>query len=68
LLAASYSRFATLDKHWKRRIELLPTPNSLASVYYEPELERFVADVERGVAASPYLRHPLAAAANSLQP
>jgi|SRR6266542_4729545 len=68
LLAASYSQFATLDKHWKRRIELLPTPNSLASVYYEPELDRFVADVERAVVASPYLRHPLSAAANSLQP
>ena len=49
LLAASYSQFATLDKHWKGRIARLPTPNSLASVYYQPELERFVDDIERAV-------------------
>lgn len=46
---------------------MLPTPNSLACVYYEPELERFVADVEQADAASLYLRHPIAAAANGLQ-
>jgi hypothetical protein len=68
LLAASYAQFATLDKHWKRRIGLLPTPNSLAVVYYEPELERFVAEVEKAVTASPYLQHPVAAAANGLKP
>jgi hypothetical protein len=66
LLAASYAQFATLDKHWKRRIDLLPKPNSLASIYYEPELDRFVADVEAAVAASPHLRHPAVASAYGL--
>lgn len=66
LLAASYARFATLDKNWKRRVELLPTPNALALIYYEPELDRFVADVESAVAASPHLRHPLVAAVYGL--
>ncbi len=61
LLAASYAQFATLDKAWKRRIELLPKPNALASIYYQPELERFVEDLEAAVAASPHLRHPNAA-------
>jgi hypothetical protein len=50
LLAASYGRFATLDKHWKGRVERLPKPNSLASIYYEPELDRFVADIENSAA------------------
>lgn len=68
LLAASYAQVATLDKQWKQRIELLPKPNSLARVYYEPEMEQFLADVESSVANSPYLRHPVAAAANGLQP
>jgi hypothetical protein len=45
---------------------LLPKPNSLASVYYEPELDRFVADLEAAVAGSPYLRHPAMAAAYGL--
>jgi hypothetical protein len=66
LLAASYAQFATLDKHWKRRIESLPKPNSLASVYHGAELDRFVADLETAVAASPYLRHPAVAAAYGL--
>jgi hypothetical protein len=52
LLAASYAQFATLDKSWKRRIELLPEPHSLSTVYYQPELEQFVADVERAIAKS----------------
>lgn len=66
LLAASYAQLATLDKHWKRRIELLPKPNSLASIYYEPELDRFIADLEAAVTASPYLRHPTVASAYGL--
>jgi hypothetical protein len=67
LLAASYAQFATLDKSWKRRIECLPKPNSLAAVYYKPELDRFVSDLEAAVVASPHLRHPVAAAAHGLE-
>lgn len=66
LLAASYAQVATLDKQWKRRIETLPKPNSLASIYYQPELAQFVDAVEAAVAASPHLRHPVAAAAHDL--
>jgi hypothetical protein len=66
LFAASYAQLATLDKHWKRRIELLPKPNSLASIYYEPELDQFVADLQAAVAASPHLRHPAVASAYGL--
>jgi hypothetical protein len=66
LLAASYSQVATLDKQWKRRIEALPKPNSLASIYYQPELTQFVKAVEAAVSASPHLRHPLAATAHGL--
>jgi hypothetical protein len=66
MLAASYSQFATLDKHWKRRVEALPKPNGLASIYYEPELDRFVADAAAAVKSSPYLRHPVAATSYGL--
>jgi hypothetical protein len=67
LSAAAYAQFATLDKHWKRRVGLLPKPNSLASIYYEPELDRFVGDLEAAaaVSASPQIRHPLAAKATA---
>jgi hypothetical protein len=33
VLAAACGSVATLDKHWKRRIENLPRPNCLAKVY-----------------------------------
>jgi len=46
VMAASFASVATLDKHWKQRIESLPKPNGLARVYYEPELDRMVNDVE----------------------
>jgi len=43
---ASFADFATLDRQWKRRVNSLPTPNGLAKVYYEPELDQLVEDVE----------------------
>jgi hypothetical protein len=49
VMASAYSRFAALDKHWKRRVENLPKPNRLAQVYYEPELPQMVADIEVAV-------------------
>lgn len=49
LMAASYAKFATLDKQWQRRIRLLPTPHSLASIYCEPELDQFVCAIEAAV-------------------
>ena len=44
--ASAFANFATLDKHWKRRVCGLPKPNGLAKIYYEPELDRLVTDVE----------------------
>jgi hypothetical protein len=45
----SFANFATLDRQWKRRVDSLPKPNELARVYYEPELDQLVADVERAL-------------------
>jgi hypothetical protein len=45
-IAASYGKFAALDKEWKRRVESLPKPNDLARVYYGPQIDVLLADVE----------------------
>jgi len=47
IVGAAYGGFAVLDKHWKKRIEELPKPNGLAKVYYAPELDQLVADMEK---------------------
>jgi hypothetical protein len=46
VLAASYAQIATLDKQWKRRVEGLPRPHQLATVYYRAEADAFVHRVE----------------------
>ncbi len=46
VLASAFASVATLDKHWKRRVEGLPKPNKLARIYYEQELDKMVADIE----------------------
>ena len=45
-LGAAYGSIAALDKHWKRRVEALPTPNGLARVYSRHELDQLVDDLE----------------------
>lgn len=45
-LGAAYGSLAALDKHWKRRVEALPTPNGLARIYSRNELEQLVDDLE----------------------
>jgi hypothetical protein len=47
VMAASFKSVATLDRHWKRRIAELPTPNRPARIYYEPELDQMVEDIEK---------------------
>jgi hypothetical protein len=47
VIGTAFASVATLDKHWKRRVESLPKPNGLAPIYYEPELDQMVTDVER---------------------
>ncbi len=51
VLAAAYGSVATLDKHWKGRVENLPKPNLLAKIYYAPELDALVALLEALVAS-----------------
>ena len=46
VISSAFANAATLDKHWKRRIESLPQPNHLARIYYGPELDKMVDDVE----------------------
>ncbi len=46
VLACAFASVATLDKHWKRRVEGLPEPNKIARIYYEQELDKMVADIE----------------------
>jgi hypothetical protein len=50
VIGSAYASVATLDKHWKRRVELIlpkPKPNGLAQIYYQLELDRMVRDIER---------------------
>ena len=53
VMATSSASFASLDKHWKRRVSLLPTPNQLAQVFYRPELDQLVDEFEAAVYGLP---------------
>lgn len=46
IMASAYGSFATLDRHWKRRVESLPKPNQLARIYCASELDQMVTDME----------------------
>jgi len=46
VIGSAFSNYATLDKKWKRRIEALPKPNKMARLYYSPELDAMVDDIE----------------------
>ena len=46
VIGSAFSTFATLDKKWKRRIEMLPKPNRLARIYYSAQLDLLVDDIE----------------------
>jgi hypothetical protein len=51
VMGCAVATFATLDKQWKRRVETLPQPNGLAKIYYRPELNVMVADIEAALLA-----------------
>jgi len=51
VMASAFASFAALDKHWKRRVEGLPTPKKLAHIYSGPELDKMVTDIESCVKA-----------------
>lgn len=46
VMAVAYGSVITLDKHWKRRVEMLPRANQLARTHYCPELDQLVAILE----------------------
>lgn len=46
VMAGAFASVATLDKHWKRRVEGLPKPNKLALIYSGRELDKMVTDIE----------------------
>jgi hypothetical protein len=46
VMAAAYGSVITLDRHWKRRVQSLPSANQLARTYYRPELDQLVAALE----------------------
>lgn len=46
VMATAFASIATLDKHWKRRVESLPKPNRLARIYGPSELDQLVTDME----------------------
>jgi hypothetical protein len=49
VMASSFASVAALDRTWKRRIEKLPGYRRLARIYYKPELDAMVADIESWV-------------------
>jgi hypothetical protein len=46
VMGSAFASVATLDKHWKRRVEGLPKPNGLARIYSGTELGQMVTDIE----------------------
>jgi hypothetical protein len=49
VIGSAFSSVATLDKKWKRRVEMMSKPNKLARIYYSPELNDMVDDIEAAV-------------------
>lgn len=53
VLGMAYGSIATLDRQWKRRVtDALPSTSGLAKLYYRPEADQLVADLERLVAGA----------------
>ena len=46
VMAAAYGSVITLDRHWKRRIQSLPSADQLARTYYSRELDEMVGLLE----------------------
>jgi hypothetical protein len=47
VVGVGYATFAAIDKHWKHRVSgALPSPHQTARLYYSPELDQLVADLE----------------------
>lgn len=49
VIGAAFASVATVDKHWKRRIDALPQPNGIATVYCSPHLDEMVDEIERNL-------------------
>ena len=46
VLASAFASVGALDRHWKRRVDRIPKPNSLAPIYCSPQLDALVSDLE----------------------
>lgn len=46
VLASAYGSLITLDKHWKRRVENLPWQGHRPKVYYRPQVDELVDELE----------------------
>jgi len=57
VVAGAYASIATLDKHWKRRVNSLLKPNQVAPILYRPELDQFVQLFEQVVARAATSSH-----------
>lgn len=51
VMACAFANFGAIDKHWKRRIAALPTPNQIARIYYELELDQMIDHIEAATQA-----------------
>ncbi len=47
VLGSAFGSVATLDKHWKRRVEALPQPNGLARIFYRPQVDDLVSVLQK---------------------
>jgi hypothetical protein len=52
VIGSAFASVSTLDKQWKRRTDLIPTPHRLAPIYTVNELDEMVARIEFSVAES----------------
>ena len=58
VMAGAYASCATLDKHWKRRIEHLPKPNGIAKIFYSHELDIMIDEIEAFIKTINARTHP----------
>ena len=52
MMGTAFANVASLDSRWKRRVENLPTPNNFARIYYAPQLDKMVSDIEWALESS----------------
>jgi hypothetical protein len=58
VVAAGFCSGGTLDKHWKRRVNMIAGPHQLTPVYSRNELDEFVEGMEIAVAQVEKIKQP----------